>query len=179
MSDPRPSPRGGPLVSRLGVFAYLLAVLVVLIDQLSKAWVLGALNLPERGQIPVLPFFRLTMVMNRGVSFGLLRADNPTGRWLLVGAALAVVVVLIAWVRKTDRPLFAVALGLVIGGALGNNLIDRARIGQVVDFLDFSGLYFPWVFNIADSAITIGVILLLLDSVLPARRDALVQEPTP
>jgi signal peptidase II len=70
-------------------------------------------------------------------------------------------------VRRADRPLFATALGLFIGGALGNNLIDRARIGEVVDFLDFSGLYFPWVFNVADSAITVGVMLLLLDSFKP------------
>ena len=148
----------------LGLYAYVLAAAVVIIDQLSKWWVLNALHLPERGQIPVLPVFRLTMVMNPGVSFGLLRADTALGRGLLIGAALLVVTALAVWVRKADRPLFATALGLVIGGALGNNLIDRARIGEVVDFLDFSGLMFPWVFNIADSAISIGVALLLLDS---------------
>lgn len=153
-----------PAITRWGLFAYILAAAVVVLDQLSKWWVLNGLHLDERGQIGVLPFFRLTMVMNRGVSFGLMRADTPIGRWLLVGAALVVVIALVAWVRKADRPLFATALGLVIGGALGNNLIDRARIGHVVDFLDFSGLYFPWVFNVADSAITVGVVLLLLDS---------------
>lgn len=158
-----------PAVTRLGWLAYVLAAAVVILDQLSKAWVLNGLHLAQRGQIPVLPIFRLTMVMNRGVSFGLLRADDPAGRWLLVGAALAVVVVLAAWVRLADRPLFATALGLVIGGALGNNLIDRARLGEVVDFLDFSGLCFPWVFNVADSAITVGVALLLLDSFAPAK----------
>ncbi len=157
-------PRG---ITRLGLYAYALAAAVLVIDQLSKLWVLNVLDLPSKGQIPVLSFFRLTMVMNQGVSFGLLRADGPVGRWLLVGAALAVVVALIIWVRKADRRLFATALGLIIGGALGNNLIDRARIGEVVDFLDFSGLYFPWVFNIADSAISIGVVLLLIDSFAP------------
>jgi signal peptidase II len=160
--------RSGPPVTRLGAFAYVLAALVVVLDQVSKLWVLGSLHLDERGQIPILPFFRLTLVMNQGVSFGLLRADSPAGRWLLVAAAMTVVVILCAWVRRTERPLFATALGLVIGGALGNNLIDRARIGQVVDFLDFSGLYFPWVFNVADSAISVGVALLLLDSFLPS-----------
>ena len=168
-------PAGGRGVTRLGLFAYILAGVVLVLDQASKLWVLNGLHLADRGQIPVLPFFRLTMVMNQGVSFGLLRADGPVGRWLLVAAALAVVVGLVAWVRRADRALFATALGLIIGGALGNNLIDRARIGQVVDFLDFSGLYFPWVFNIADSAITIGVVLLLLDSFGPAARAA----PTP
>ena len=162
MSDARSLPIPG--VSRLGLFAYVLAAVVVLLDQASKAWVMGGLQLAQRGQITLLPFFRLTMVMNRGVSFGLLRADGPVGRWLLVGAALLVVVALVGWVRKADRLLFAAAIGLIIGGALGNNLIDRARIGEVVDFLDFSGLFFPWVFNVADSAITVGVGLLLIDS---------------
>jgi len=148
----------------LGVYAFVLAAVVVVLDQLSKWWVLNALHLPERGQIPVLPFFRLSMVMNPGVSFGLLRADTALGRGLLVGSAMLVVIALAVWVRRTDRPLFATALGLVIGGALGNNLIDRARIGEVVDFLDFSGLMFPWVFNVADSAISVGVVLLLIDS---------------
>ena len=148
----------------LGLSAYALAAAVVIVDQLSKWWVLNGLHLAERGQIPVLPVFRLTMVMNRGVSFGLMRADTALGRGLLVGAATLVVIALIVWVRRADRPLFATAIGLVVGGALGNNLIDRARIGQVVDFLDFSGLMFPWVFNVADSAISVGVALLLLDS---------------
>jgi signal peptidase II len=150
--------------SPLGLYAFVLAAAVTILDQLSKWWILDGLHLPERGQIPVLPIFRLSMVMNRGVSYGLLRADNDLQRYLLVGAAAAVVVVLALWVRKADRLLFATALGLVIGGALGNNLIDRVRIGQVVDFLDFSGLGFPWVFNVADSAITVGVVLLLIDS---------------
>jgi signal peptidase II len=148
----------------LGLYALILAAAVVVFDQLSKWWVLNGLNLPERGQIPVLPFFRLTMVMNRGVSYGLLRAQTDVQRYLLVGAAAVVAVALIAWVRRADRSLFATAIGLVIGGALGNNLIDRLRIGEVVDFLDFSALGFPWVFNIADSAISVGVVLLLFDS---------------
>jgi signal peptidase II len=169
MSPPSHVKRGP--ITPLGWYAYGLALVVVALDQLTKAWVLGSLHLADRGQIPVLPFFRLTMVMNRGVSFGLLSADSPAGRWMLVGGALIVAVILIAWVRNTDRPLLATALGLVIGGALGNNLIDRARIGRVVDFLDFSGLHFPWVFNIADSAITVGVVLLLIDSFGPTRAD--------
>jgi signal peptidase II len=152
------------LATPLGLYAFVLAAAVVILDQLSKWWVLGPLNLPERVQVPVLPIFRLTMVANRGVSYGLLRADNDLQRFLLVGAAALVVAVLAFWVRRADRPLFATALGLVIGGAIGNNLIDRVRIGWVVDFLDFSGLGFPWVFNVADSAITVGVALLLLDS---------------
>jgi len=164
-------------VTRLGLVAYAVAAVTVVADQLSKAWVIGSLRLDDLGSVPILPpFFRLTLVENRGVSFGLLSADTPLGRWMLVAMAGAVVAVLIWSVRNTQRPLFATAIGLVIGGALGNNLIDRARIGRVIDFLDFSGLYFPWVFNVADSAITVGVVLLLLDTLLapkaaPVRRD--------
>ena len=158
-----------PLVTPMGVYAYVLAAAVVILDQLSKWWVLNVVHLDLKGQITVLPFFRLTDVRNLGVSFGLLRADSPTARWLLVGAATIVVVALIVWARRADRPLFATALGMVMGGAIGNNLIDRVRIGQVVDFLDFSGLYFPWVFNVADSAISVGVVLLLWDSFFPGK----------
>jgi signal peptidase II len=156
-------------VTPLGVYAYVLAAAVVILDQLSKWWILDVVHLDVKGQVPVLPFLRLTMVMNRGVSYGLLRADGPAGRWMLVAAAFAVVVALIAWARKADRPLFATALGLVIGGAVGNNLVDRPRLGQVVDFIDVSALHFPWVFNLADSAISVGVVLLLWDSFFPGK----------
>lgn len=161
-----------PAVTRWGLFAFALAAGVTILDQLSKWWVLYGLHLAERGQISVLPFFRLTWVMNRGVSFGLMRAEGPLGRWLLVAAALAVVIFLAGWVRRTNRPMFAAAIGFVMGGALGNNLIDRARIGEVVDFLDFSALGFPWVFNVADAAINVGVALLLLDVFLLEKRPA-------
>jgi signal peptidase II len=88
-------------------------------------------------------------------------------RWVLAAFSAIVAVLLIVWARKQSRGLTLTALGLVIGGALGN-LIDRVRFGAVVDFIDVSALYFPWVFNVADAAITIGVILLLIDS---ARSD--------
>lgn len=164
--------RSKTLATPLGLWAYVLAAAVVIIDQLCKWWVLNGLHLPERGQIPVLPFFNLTFVMNNGVSFGQLRAGNDLQRFMLIAAAAAVVVGLVFWVRRADRPLFATALGFVIGGAIGNNLIDRVRIGWVIDFLDFSGLMFPWVFNVADSAISVGVVLLLLDSVIAPRAAA-------
>ena len=156
-------------VTPLGIYAYVIAAVVVILDQLSKWWILDVVHLDVKGQVPVLPVLNLTLVMNRGVSYGLLRADGPAGRWMLVGAAFVVVVALIVWVRKADRPLFATALGLVIGGAIGNNLVDRARLGQVVDFIDVSALHFPWVFNLADSAISVGVVLLLWDSFFPAK----------
>jgi signal peptidase II len=107
----------------------------------------------------------LTLVHNQGMSFGLLRGSEWS-RWLLSLFSAAVVVGLAVWARKAARPLMAAGLGLIIGGAFGNNLIDRIRFGYVVDFIDVSRLYFPWVFNVADSAITVGVGLLLLDSFL-------------
>ena len=154
--------------TRLGRLAYVLALVIIALDQVSKYWVLHGLDLPRVGNIDVLPFFSLSMVWNPGVSFGLLRADADTTRWALAAFQLLVAIGLAVWARKADRTWLAVALGLVIGGAIGN-LIDRVRFGQVVDFLNFHGLHFPWVFNVADSAITVGVILLLIESRLPQR----------
>lgn len=158
-----------PLVSRMGLMAYAVAAAVVVADQASKAWVLGPFDLPDRQVVEVLPIFRLSMVWNPGVSFGLLAARGDLGRWLLVAFAGAVVAALAFWARKIRRPLGALAFGLVMGGAIGNNIIDRVRFGAVADFLDFSGIGFKWVFNVADSAITVGVILLLIEMVLGER----------
>lgn len=152
-----------PGVTRLGWAAYALAALTLLLDQASKFWILEIFVLPSRGQVEVTPFFNLTMVWNQGVSFGFLRAEQDVARWALVGFSVIVSIGLAIWARRTDHPLRAAALGLVIGGAVGN-MIDRVRFAAVADFLDFSGLHFPWVFNVADSAITVGVILLLLES---------------
>lgn len=160
--------------SKLALSAYALALLVIVLDQLSKWWILSVHRLPERISTEVLPFFSLTMVWNRGVAFGLMRADAEAGRWLLAAFSLALSIVLIVWARRNTRPWTAVALGLVIGGAIGN-LIDRVRLGAVADFLDFTDLYFPWVFNVADAGITVGTILLLVDSLLapdPAKAPA-------
>jgi signal peptidase II len=152
---------------RLPLIAYALAVAIIVIDQITKAWVLNGLQLQLGRPLEVLPFFNLTLVFNRGVSFGLFQ--SPEGqeaiRWTLAVFSLVVAVALIVWVRKVIKPLTAVAIGMIIGGALGN-LIDRVRFGAVVDFLDFSGLHFPWVFNVADSGITIGVALLLAETLL-------------
>ncbi|MEO6341134.1 MAG: signal peptidase II [Caulobacteraceae bacterium] len=155
--------KSGP--TRLAWATYALATAVIVLDQLSKFWMLNVYALAERGSVPVLPFFNLTMVWNRGVSFGFLRADADLARWGLAAFSIAVAIGLAIWAKRVAEPLRAVALGLVIGGALGN-VIDRIRFGAVADFLDFSGLHFPWVFNVADSAITVGVILLLLESLL-------------
>jgi signal peptidase II len=150
-------------MKRTSLLAYGLAVLTIVLDQLSKWWVLSVFDLPSKQNVLVGGPFELTMVWNKGVSFGMLRAEQDLMRWALVVFSLAVAAFLAVWARKIERPLLAVAVGLVMGGAVGN-AIDRARFGAVADFLDFKALYFPWVFNVADSAITVGVILLLLDS---------------
>jgi len=149
----------------LGPLAYGLGFAVVFADQVSKAWVLNGLNLPLFGSVDIAGPLRLTLVWNRGVSFGLFRADADFTRWALAAFSLAVSLFLINWARKIERPRLAISVGLILGGAIGN-LIDRVRWSAVCDFIDASALHFPWVFNLADSAITIGVILLLIDNLL-------------
>lgn len=157
---------------RWAVRAYAVAALVVVLDQLSKYWILSVLRLPERDTVEVFWPLQFTRIWNEGVSFGLLQAQHDVVRWGLVAFSLGVAGLLAAWARSQTRVLPALGLGLVIGGAIGN-AIDRARFGAVVDFIDVQRLgFFPWIFNIADSGITIGVILLLLDSLRPQRPGA-------
>jgi signal peptidase II len=156
-------------ITPLGWLAYGIAALVIVLDQLSKFWIVEVLGLRVGEPIPVAPFFNLTMVWNRGVSFGLFRAEADVARWGLAVFSVIVAVAFAVWVRDSRRRLPAIAFGLAIGGALGN-VIDRVRFGAVADFLDFSALYFPWVFNVADSAITIGMALVLLDSFVGAKK---------
>nr|WP_310523666.1 signal peptidase II [Polymorphobacter sp.] len=146
-------------MKRLG---FGVALLVFVLDQLSKYWILNVVRLPERGYIEVLPFFRLTFVGNVGVSMGLFRANSDLGRWLLVAVTAVIAGAVAVWiVREKQRP-DVLALGLVLGGALGN-IVDRVRFGYVVDFLHFFwGERSFWVFNVADAAITAGVLLLLM-----------------
>ena len=162
--EPAPAPPTAPAVATQGQgpTAYALALAVLLADQLSKMWFL-AQGLAEGESRPVLGPFNLTMVWNQGVSFGLFRGEAEWVRWALTGFSLVVAIVIAVWARKVTRPLLGWSFGLIMGGAVGN-MIDRIRFGAVADFLDFQALKFPWVFNIADSAISIGVVLLLIDT---------------
>ncbi|TNE58420.1 MAG: signal peptidase II [Alphaproteobacteria bacterium] len=144
-------------------FGLLAAATIFVLDQLLKNWILYLFDLPAKISVPVLPIFNLTMVWNDGVSFGLFSASTLWGRLALIVFALGVVGVLFRWLWDAQRPLFGLALGVVIGGAVGNAL-DRAIYGAVVDFFDFSALYFPYIFNLADAAISIGVVLLVWDA---------------
>lgn len=159
------------LATRAGAFAYGLAAVVVALDQAVKAWIVGGLRLTLGVPLPVWGPLRLTLVENRGVSFGLFQSDAAWTRWTLALFSLAVAIALVVWVRRAEKAFTGAALGLIIGGAVGN-FIDRVRDGVVVDFVDVTALYFPWVFNLADSAITIGIILLLAESFLQPRPGA-------
>lgn len=151
-------------VTRNGWAAYVLAAVTLGLDQVSKHWILAVLRLPEYASHEVVWPLRFTRIWNQGVSFGLLQAGVDLVRWGLVAFSLAVAVLLAGWARTQGRLLPALGLGLVIGGAVGN-AIDRARFGAVVDFIDVTRIgVFPWIFNVADSGITVGVILLLADS---------------
>jgi signal peptidase II len=142
---------------------------IVAVDQFTKWLVVEYMNLKEIGAIDVIPFFNFRMAWNTGVNFGLLSAEDPTGRALLIaftgGISLALVVASM-WSR---RPLSALGLGIAAGGAIGN-LIDRFTYGAVADFINMSGFGIrnPWSFNVADIAIFAGFALLLWPTKKPA-----------
>ena len=158
----------------------LLAALVLAADQASKYAILHVLDLPERGIIPVAPpLLDFAMTWNHGVTFGLLQAGHGLGQAVLAGVAIAVVAGLFLWLRRAETWPTSLALGAIAGGALGN-VADRARFGMVVDFVHvhWGALdTFPFVFNLGDSAIVLGVATLLLESLLPA--PARLQPPPP
>jgi signal peptidase II len=150
------------------------AGVVVVLDQLSKAAILGFFG--ERffgGRETVTSFFNLTLTYNRGISFGLFNGGAGLNALVFSLAAAAIVAVLVYWLSRASSPFLAVAIGLIIGGAVGN-VIDRLRLGAVVDFLDFhyGALHWP-AFNLADSAICIGVGAMLLDGLLRREPHAL------
>jgi signal peptidase II len=142
----------------------ILSVLVLVADQATKQWVLAALQPYE--VIPVLPVFNLTLVFNEGAAFSFLATASGWQRWFFIGLAIVITGVLVAWLArlKPHERFTAAGLSLVAGGAVGN-LVDRLAYGHVVDFLDFYWRSWHWpAFNVADSAITVGVALLLLEA---------------
>ena len=147
--------------------AFGIAALIFAADQFVKWLVVSPLRLKEVRQIEVLPIFNLTWVENYGVSLGMLTASSDTGRWLLVALTAAISAGVAVWIWREKLRADALALSLVLGGALGN-IVDRVRFGYVVDYADLHfGAFQPFlVFNIADAAITIGVLLLLLRALL-------------
>ena len=149
-------------------FGLLTAALIFIADQLTKWLVAGPLGLRAEGdRMDLLPLFDLTRVHNHGISLGLLTASNDTHRWLLVGFTAAIAVLVAFWLFREPRRGDQLALGMVLGGALGN-IVDRARFGYVLDFADLHfGTWRPFlIFNVADAAISIGVVILLLRALL-------------
>ncbi|NNM61485.1 MAG: lipoprotein signal peptidase [Steroidobacteraceae bacterium] len=149
----------------------LLSAFVVLVDQLSKAYI--ARHYSEFEFTRVLPVLDITRMQNVGAAFSLLASASGWQRWLFIALALGVSVAITIWLvrmRSDSGRLLAAGLALVLGGAIGN-VIDRIRLGSVIDFIHFhwNQAYFP-AFNLADSAITIGAGLLLLDALLDSRR---------
>jgi len=157
----------GPMRRRMpAAYGLAAAILVFAADQASKLWVLSA---AARLPAEVLPFFNIVLVWNRGVSFGLFGAAGPL---LLAALAGAVTLALAVWMLRASRRFEALALGAVAGGAAGN-ILDRLTRGAVVDFLDFHiGGWHWYVFNVADCAITVGIVMLLFDAVFVRRRKA-------
>ncbi|HEY2683765.1 MAG TPA: signal peptidase II [Steroidobacteraceae bacterium] len=149
----------------------ILSLLVVILDQLSKSYIIR--HFGEFEFVSVLPVLDITRMHNVGAAFSFLAGASGWQRWLFIGLALTVSVGIIVWLARLQRgthALLACGLSLVMGGALGN-VIDRIRLGHVIDFIHFhwDRAYFP-AFNVADSAITIGAGFLLIDALLEGRR---------
>ena len=145
---------------------FALAALIFLLDQASKYAALNPLALPEGRVIDLLPIFRLIYVENHGISLGLLTANSATARWILVVITAVISLGAAFWLARESNRTEALGLGLIVGGAAGN-VLDRVRFGYVVDFLNLHfGGWSPFlVFNVADAAITMGVIVLLARAV--------------
>jgi signal peptidase II len=156
------------------------AAIIFLADQLIKYWVLTTLDLRNRLQVMVFDIFNFTYVENHGVSLGFLTADTDAARWMLVALTAAISVGVFVWMfRETNRQDVA-ALGLILGGALGN-IVDRSRYGYVVDYADLHfGEWQPFlVFNVADAAITIGVVILLIRALLVREKPKVPEKVSP
>lgn len=145
-----------------------LAAVTIIVDQAVKILLIAVLTDPDR-MIAVTGFFNLVYVKNFGVSFGLFNAGSSAGPWILSILSVAVAAGLVLWLRRIQSPWLGAAVGLIIGGAIGN-AIDRIRLGSVADFFDFYAFgYHWWAFNIADAAIVGGVAFIVLDGLFSGR----------
>jgi signal peptidase II len=159
-------------VSPHRTFGLGLAAVVLVLDQATKWWMLEVVGIALRPPIEVTPFFNLVMVWNRGVSFGLFAHEAEVMPYVLSGVAVAIAVALLVWLARAERRWIAAAIGLVVGGAVGN-VIDRLRFGAVADFFDVhvAGWHWP-AFNVADAAIVVGVGMILLDGFATRHHNA-------
>ncbi len=155
-------------MKRTRIMALLVALAIFAVDQAVKWLVTGPLGINQPGDMmTVLPIFNLRYVEHIGVSLGLLAANSEATRWALVALTAAIALGVAVWITREKNRFDLIALGLVLGGALGN-ILDRVRLGFVVDYADlhFGGFQPFLVFNVADAAITIGVLILLLRALL-------------
>lgn len=164
-------------MTRIPVIGLISAAIALFVDQLAKWIVTGplALNTLAAETIDLLPIFRVRFVANLGVSLGLLYANSDAARWGLVALTAAIAIGVVFWMVRERNKQDQVALGLVLGGALGN-IADRVRLGYVVDWADLHfGEWSPFlVFNLADAAITVGVLILLARALLVRDKPATV-----
>jgi signal peptidase II len=152
-------------------FGLAVAVASCVVDQIHKVWALFHFDIASRQPVALAPFLDMILVWNRGVSYGLFQQDSAAGQWALVAFKLAAVALLWVWLRRTHSRIGALAIGLIIGGAVGN-AIDRALYGAVADFFYFHVGSFSWyVFNVADVWIVAGVALLLYEALLGKGRS--------
>jgi signal peptidase II len=167
------------LSKNLWLYGGLFPAAIVAFDQLTKAWIINKFGVPHNIcalnpypglEIELSPIFDFALVCNQGVSFGMFQEHADIGRYVLTAFAAFMVVVLLVWINKEKDKLTRFALGLIIGGAIGN-AIDRALNGAVTDFVNFSDIGFKWVFNVADSSISIGVAGLLTAMFLQSRTE--------
>ncbi len=155
-------------MSRMGL---IIALCALVLDRISKWWIMDVLELPKIQMIKILPIFNLQWVENRGVSFGMFAADGDFGRWVLVVLTALIAIGLGIWLRTVQTRLLAIAIGLVMGGAAGN-IYDRSVFGYVADFLQFHvGDWSFAVFNVADSCISVGAALLIWDTFFGSGRE--------
>jgi signal peptidase II len=157
---------------------FIVALVVFALDQLAKWIVTGPLQIQNMEHFYLLPIFQFTYTQNNGISLGLLNATNPLGRWMLVLLTSAIAVGVAFWMGREENRLDRFALGMVLGGALGN-ILDRTLHGYVVDFLDLHfGETRPFlIFNIGDAAISIAVVILLLHAFLSRKDEAKGSSP--
>ena len=153
-------------------FGFTIALVVFALDQLAKWFVTYPLHLQEVAQITLLPIFNFTWTENNGISLGLFNATTEVGRWMLVAMTSAIAIGVAFWIGREKHRWDQAALGMILGGALGN-ILDRVRHGYVVDFADLHfGAFRPFlVFNVGDAAISIGVVILLVRAFLMRERD--------
>ena len=160
------------LFTRNRLIGLAIAAFIAVFDQVTKWYVVGPLALRQVGNIELLPFFDLTYTENRGISLGMLQATNMEMRWLLVLLTAVIAIVVLVWMLREKRFGDIFGLALILGGAVGN-IRDRYALGYVIDFADLHiGDFRPFlIFNVADAAITIGVVIILARSLLVRDKD--------